>query len=191
MPKERDENKIQSIIAATLKLVIETGFIGFKMADVAKEAGIATGTLYIYFKNKEELINEAYLITKKEVADVFTDLEGAGETFFESFSKLWHAYFEFCLQHTEKMLFVEQFIHSGFITADINTQAEHYFDAFNQFLLDAQGKNYLRRVDINLLKAQLMGPIHEVIKASMYGRVRLSKEKIEQCFQMAWNSVRQ
>jgi AcrR family transcriptional regulator len=49
MSRPRDENKIEVIYEATLKLVLETGFNGLKMADVAKAANLATGTLYIYF----------------------------------------------------------------------------------------------------------------------------------------------
>ena len=50
MPKAKDENKIEQIFKATLKLVSVEGFGGLRMSDVAKEAGMATGTLYIYFK---------------------------------------------------------------------------------------------------------------------------------------------
>ena len=52
MPKIKDENKIASIQMAAMKLVIKTGFVGLKMADVAAGAGIATGTLYIYYSSK-------------------------------------------------------------------------------------------------------------------------------------------
>ncbi|MFM7485318.1 MAG: TetR/AcrR family transcriptional regulator, partial [Cytophagales bacterium] len=65
MARPRDENKIEPIYEATLRLVLKTGFNGLKMADVAKAAKLATGTLYIYFKNKEVLINELYSHLKK------------------------------------------------------------------------------------------------------------------------------
>ncbi|MBK7429323.1 MAG: helix-turn-helix transcriptional regulator [Saprospiraceae bacterium] len=39
---------------------MKSGYTDLRMADVAKEAGMATGTLYIYFKNKEELINTLF-----------------------------------------------------------------------------------------------------------------------------------
>ena len=54
--KLRDENKTARIYKATLKLVKATGLAGITMQSVAKEAKIATGTLYIYFRNKEKLI---------------------------------------------------------------------------------------------------------------------------------------
>ena len=54
--KIKDDNKINDIYAATLKLVKANGLAGITMQAVAKEAGVATGTLYIYFQNKDELI---------------------------------------------------------------------------------------------------------------------------------------
>jgi AcrR family transcriptional regulator len=42
MPKIKDENKTSLIHHATLRLLTKTGFGGLKMADVAKEAGLAT-----------------------------------------------------------------------------------------------------------------------------------------------------
>ena len=47
MARPKDENKINTIYEATLKLVLKTGFNGLKMADVAKAAKLATGTLNI------------------------------------------------------------------------------------------------------------------------------------------------
>ena len=55
--KPRDDKKVEQIYKATLLLVTEKGLAGITMSEIAKEAGLATGTLYIYFKNKDELVN--------------------------------------------------------------------------------------------------------------------------------------
>lgn len=190
MPKVRDEKKIEEIFKATLKLVIRTGFSGLKMADVAREAKLATGTLYIYFQNKEELINATFIETKKKIAAVILDDQNAAATYFETFRKTWNSYFTFCLKHPEYMLFVEQFIYSGFITENIKTKAESFFEDFNTFLKQGQEQNMLKAHDIELLKAQLMGPIHETIKISVNKKISLNETTIDQCFDMAWQSVR-
>ncbi|MBS1565823.1 MAG: helix-turn-helix transcriptional regulator, partial [Bacteroidetes bacterium] len=54
--KPKDDTKIEQIFAATLRLVEEIGVAGITMRQIAREAGMATGTLYIYFKDKESLI---------------------------------------------------------------------------------------------------------------------------------------
>lgn len=60
---------------AALSLVAKSGFKALQMSDVAKGAGIATGTLYRYFANKEALACSVFeTATQKEVAQVSAKL---------------------------------------------------------------------------------------------------------------------
>ena len=52
--------KRKKIIEISLKLFVERGFHGTPTSLIAKEAGIANGTLFNYFKTKDILINEVY-----------------------------------------------------------------------------------------------------------------------------------
>ena len=47
-------------------LFTELGFHGTPTSLIAQEAGVATGTLFHYFKMKEELIENLYLETEKD-----------------------------------------------------------------------------------------------------------------------------
>jgi AcrR family transcriptional regulator len=69
--KLKDEHKIDQIFKATLKLVKENGLAGITMQSVAKEAKIATGTLYIYFKNKDSIITSLFDHCVKNSATIF------------------------------------------------------------------------------------------------------------------------
>jgi AcrR family transcriptional regulator len=54
--KEREkERRKQQIIVAAKRVFSEKGFNKATMEDIAKEAELSPGTLYLYFKNKEEL----------------------------------------------------------------------------------------------------------------------------------------
>ncbi|HNJ41221.1 MAG TPA: helix-turn-helix domain-containing protein, partial [Acidobacteriota bacterium] len=59
----RTNGKHQVILRAATKVFARNGFFNSKVADVAREAGVADGTGYLYFKNKDDLllsiINEA------------------------------------------------------------------------------------------------------------------------------------
>jgi TetR/AcrR family transcriptional regulator, repressor of fatR-cypB operon len=190
MPKIKDENKIASIQMAAMKLVIKTGFVGLKMADVAAGAGIATGTLYIYYSSKEELINDIFLHTKKEIAQLINNPNHASGTFYESIQKMWLAYFHFCNHNFEKMLFVEQFFYSGYIKEEVMQVAETYIEPLHLFLNDAQKQGFVRELDVEIIKAHLEGSIHQLIKISKQKNILLHDNTIKQCFEMAWSSIR-
>lgn len=52
----RDEQKEQKVREKALELLVKLGFDGFSMQKLAKAAGVSPATLYIYFKDKEDLI---------------------------------------------------------------------------------------------------------------------------------------
>jgi AcrR family transcriptional regulator len=54
--RERLEEREDTIIAAAHDEFVENGFDGAKIAGIARRAGVAEGTLYLYFKNKSALL---------------------------------------------------------------------------------------------------------------------------------------
>ena len=56
MAKKRDSAKYFKIIEAATKVFAEKGFFQSRVADIAREAGVADGTIYIYFDNKDDIL---------------------------------------------------------------------------------------------------------------------------------------
>lgn len=54
--KKASTEKYQRIIHAAIKVFSQKGFFHAKVADVAKAADVADGTIYLYFKNKDDLL---------------------------------------------------------------------------------------------------------------------------------------
>jgi TetR/AcrR family fatty acid metabolism transcriptional regulator len=52
----RDPGKPQQIIDAAIRVFARTGFYNSRVSDIAREAGIASGTIYLYFKTKDEIL---------------------------------------------------------------------------------------------------------------------------------------
>ncbi len=190
MPKLKDQNKVASIHKAAIVLVTKNGFSGLKMAEVAKKSGVATGTLYVYYKSKEELINDVYVVTKKEIAGAIINPEYIKETFYETFKAMWYGYFGYCLRYPEKMLFVEQFIYSGYISEGNIETTDSYFESLNQFLLEGQKQENIHVMDVEILKAHLQGSVHEIVKMIVKDHITLKKDVMHTCFTLAWNSIK-
>src|SRR5512147_1659035 len=56
-PTHRKANgKYEAILRAAIKVFAGSGFFNSKVADVAREAGVADGTVYLYFKNKDDIL---------------------------------------------------------------------------------------------------------------------------------------
>ncbi len=52
----KPEDKRTRILNAAIHVFAENGFFHSKVSDVAKAAGVADGTIYLYFKNKDDLL---------------------------------------------------------------------------------------------------------------------------------------
>lgn len=53
-------DKREAILRAAIKTFAEKGFFNSKVADIAKEAGVADGTVYLYFKNKDDILHSVF-----------------------------------------------------------------------------------------------------------------------------------
>jgi AcrR family transcriptional regulator len=189
MSRPRDEQKIQLIGEACMRLVLQNGFNSLRMSEVAKEAGIATGTLYIYFPDKQTLLIEVFRRTKAQLADALFSFNAEGHDFYQIFRNWWFNYSRYALQFPDRILFVEQFLHSGFIPQSVIDETDQLFIPLDAFLIHARESGLLIQLDTQLIKAQLMGPMNELIKLFNKRQDLLTENTIELIFHMAWNSV--
>lgn len=66
--RTREGNKEQAIIEAAIKVFAETGYHEAKISKIAEIAGIATGSIYLYFKNKEEILKKIFFMLWERLA---------------------------------------------------------------------------------------------------------------------------
>jgi TetR/AcrR family transcriptional regulator, fatty acid metabolism regulator protein len=52
----RDPGKPQQIVDAAIRVFARTGYYNSRVSDIAREAGIASGTIYLYFKTKDDIL---------------------------------------------------------------------------------------------------------------------------------------
>jgi len=53
-------DKREAILRAAIKVFARNGYFNSKVSDIAGEAGIADGTVYLYFKSKEEVLHSVF-----------------------------------------------------------------------------------------------------------------------------------
>lgn len=53
-------DKRGAILRAAIRVFANNGYFNSKVADIAREAGVADGTVYLYFKSKEEILHSIF-----------------------------------------------------------------------------------------------------------------------------------
>ncbi|HRC88098.1 MAG TPA: helix-turn-helix domain-containing protein [Thermoanaerobaculia bacterium] len=89
------EFRIQSILEATMRVIAREGLPGTSMNAIAQEAGIAKGTIYLYFRDREELIERVAQATFQELLDELDEVFAAPAAFHERFVRLVEKLFGF------------------------------------------------------------------------------------------------
>lgn len=73
---ERSGDKRERILLAAERIFARHGFFAAKVSDVAKEAGVADGTIYLYFKSKDELLISLFERRMQQVNTLLRDAVG-------------------------------------------------------------------------------------------------------------------
>src|SRR5437868_1277393 len=64
---DRGGDKRERILAAAERIFARHGFFAARVSEIAKEAGVADGTIYLYFKSKDDLLISLFESRMKQV----------------------------------------------------------------------------------------------------------------------------
>ena len=88
------QDKRRRILDAAVQVFSRNGFFNSKVAHVAREAGVADGTIYLYFKNKEDLLIQVFIDTMETaLAKQEAALEGISDPV-EKLQSFIHVHFD-------------------------------------------------------------------------------------------------
>ena len=157
------QDKRNAIIETALKLFTERGFHGTPTSLIAKQAGVATGTLFHYFNTKEELINAIYLTCKENlVKEMKSGLE-PDLLVKEKIRRIWYNIVNWGVKHPEQFLFFLQFSSSPYITKLTKEEGVRYFQFTLEIIQEGQYKGILKGMPPELLLDLIAGLFNAAI----------------------------
>lgn len=187
----KDDEKRRALVEATIKLVNELGFAASSVSKIAKEAGVSSSTLYIYFDNKEDLLVSSYLDIKIEIGRaVFAEFDPklpVRDIFFRFCTNL----FDYMAEHNERAAFMEQFACSPLLA---RIDSEEFGDAFKEFYeIIEKGKRdkIIKDVPVEYLGLFMFHPITKLaVSGTGCAKTKFSKDNLDIIFDMAWDAIR-
>ena len=100
--KERERQKRRlDIVKASEKVFLTKGFEQTTMDDIAEQAELSKGTLYLYFKSKDELYSEIIKRGEKILTSLFTEAVNTNENGLCKVKKIGEAFIKFYNEHQE------------------------------------------------------------------------------------------
>ncbi len=188
--KYKDEKKIEAIFEATLRLTGTVGIAGLKMSHIAKEAKIASGTLYIYFESKEELLNSLYahLINQGTLRKIpqFSHLPVK-----DQLAKIWESSLIFRVDNHTQIVFIEQFSISPFISKEGQKQTKKFTHHIKSLLDKGKEEGQVKNLNTQLMYSLLVGSIREFANERVKDKKRANKKFIAETFNLAWEAIKE
>jgi len=100
--KARTRDKRERILAAAVKVFAAKGFYCARVSEVAREAGVADGTIYLYFSSKEEILRGLFEENMRRLIDGLTSEIAKVSSYTDKMTRLVDSYCEFV--HKEPQL---------------------------------------------------------------------------------------
>ena len=105
--RRKDERKVEAISKATQKIVCERGLDHASIGDIAKEANVSPATIYLYFKNKPDLLSKVFFAEKQAIVDTVTSALSPASSFRENFALAHKAAFDYMWKNPISLRFTE------------------------------------------------------------------------------------
>ncbi|MCA9517699.1 MAG: TetR/AcrR family transcriptional regulator [Myxococcales bacterium] len=182
--ERRDE-----ILAAALTCFVADGFHGTAVPQVAKQAGIATGTIYHYFPSKEAMVNALYRKWKEAIGRrVFTAFPPAAHVR-EQFRAVWHEMVDFALAEPDAFAFLELHNHRSYLDAESLAMENRLKDFAALMVQTAQKRGEIKAGPTSLLMELVFGAVTGMMRAHWDGRFELTADTRRVAEQACWDTI--
>lgn len=187
----RDVDKEKLVITNAIDQIVQDGFQGFSMNKLAKACNISVGTLYIYYKDKDDLI---FKIGKTVILDFFTSTIkdfSPDMSFADGLWRQWENRADFAMKHPKEVAFFEIIKHSphGEIILNSTTQFAEFRTIMTQFIDSCMRNNEITPMTFEAFWSVAYGPLYTLLNfhsegKSMGGKpFKLTKPIMKEAFQ--------
>ena len=178
----------EKILNAALRLFITDGFDGTSTAKIVKESGVSNGTLFHYFKTKEDLISKLYLALKDDYKAYLIEHMGHCKTSKSKIKQLWYSCVQWYLNHHDGVIFFTMFSNSPYIDNLSREEASRNFDFIYTLFQEAINDESILDINQDLLLHYFYSSIRAFTNFATDHPDLLDKYQ-EKAFQMWWRSA--
>lgn len=186
--RSKEENKRKKIFESALRIIAEEGLVSLNMQRLAIKAEIATGTLYLYFKDKSSLLAQMHAHYEQWLAsNVVVSPHNKG-TFEERFRKTWFNYVLFIQRYPAVIGFIEQYQAAPPSiphTAPGSTSNSLFVD----LILEGQKTGLVKYGSTHVIEALIIGAAHQWVLRSQHGLLPPTTDYIHLAWEMTWKAI--
>jgi AcrR family transcriptional regulator len=183
--------KKRAIFESTLELIRHNGFHGTPMSMIAKNAGVAAGTIYHYFDSKDTLIIELFFYVKGQTSRAMFKDDDVEQPFKDRFFKLWINLWNYFTANPSSLTFMEQFTSSPYNTLDPGNESEKYTNLICDFFKSGIEKGHLKQMNNRLIGPVFHGSVMATAKMHLARRYEFTDDELQNAARIIWDGIKQ
>ena len=165
-------------------MIAENGYHQAQVSKIAKQAGVADGTIYLYFKNKEDILISVFEEKMGQFVGNLKEIIDSGISASEKLRKMIENHFQ-CLAADHKLAIVTQLElrqSNKEIRLKINAVLKEYLLLLDEILMEGiESSEFNENLDIRLARHMVFGTIDEtittwVMNEQKYDLIKLSPQ---------------
>lgn len=184
-------DKRTAILKSVLQIVNREGFYHLNMKKIAAEAKVAAGTIYLYFKGKEDLINALYAMVVHEfnsfVLCGFDEKKAVKENFYEMLDRA----LTFYLKQPDNFSFIEQYTYAPFLFKENQEENFLLLMPIYKMMRDGKKQNLIKQMPDSILLSLIHGSLNTITKLHLAKKTDLNSDKArKEFYDCVWEAIR-
>ena len=164
--RDKNNDKYQRILEAAVRVFAELGFYQSTISQIAREAGVADGTIYLYFKNKDDILVQFFSYKAKQVFDLFREEVSNADNAVEKLRNLVRRHLEEFQRDKNMAIVYQAETHQNSRSAEpqIREMSKMYLDIVSEIVEQGQADGSMRKdLYLSLVKRFIVGAVDETI----------------------------
>lgn len=185
-------DKKTCIIQSALDLIQEHGFHASPVSQVAKNAGVASGTIYTYFENKEALIFGIYEYATEEIKKYISDRDNSSFSFKDRFYNYWKNLTDFYELNPSIHSFYDQFLNSPFNSEEIQHQSNAWHEFAYSFFEDGIKQGAIKPLNPVVLSILVNTNVNSIVRIKQNFKKKLERNNMElnEISHLIWDGIK-
>ena len=164
-------DKYKRILEAAVKVFAKQGFYQSTISQIAKEAGVADGTIYLYFKNKDDILVQFFNYKTKQVFERFKKEVEKGKNSKDKLLNLIRHHLKVFQRNKDMAVLYQSETHQSNRLAEdqIKEMSKMYLDVISEIVEQGQQEGSIRKdLYMGLVKRFIIGSVDEVINTWLH-----------------------
>lgn len=187
---QKSIDKRNALITATIELVNNNGFHATPMSKIAKMAKVSPATIYLYFENKQDLVNQTYLEVKSNYTNYIFKKYSINTNIKESFELIWKRIAAYNITECEHSFFLNQCNNTPMIDEPSRKEGIKHLQPLLDLWKNGKEQKIIKPYSDYILYAYSINPVSFLMMAQKQGEFQLNETHIEEAFVTAWDSIK-